>query len=179
MLYTYDPRANRWLAPLVMPVGFSGQAAGVSGGHVVFLDLNGSLTLDLETKVFSPLSLPEEVRACWSGITPVFEAARVVLIAPAGCGGHEASVSALDPHHGTWKTAILPPVPRPHVPAAAQKSGFGGRLVWTGDQIIAWGDSFAIGQDTSCSGAPRNMPCDPTGPPMQQTSDGFILRPPL
>jgi hypothetical protein len=140
---------------------------------------DGSLTLDLETKVFSPLSLPEEVRACWSGITPVFEAARVVLIAPAGCGGHEASVSALDPHHGTWKTAILPPVPRPHVPAAAQRSGFGGRLVWTGDQIVAWGDSFAIGEDTSCLGAPRNMPCDPVGPPMQQTSDGFILRPPL
>jgi hypothetical protein len=175
-LYAYDPPARRWRAPLVMPVAYTGSRVGVSGGRVIFLDQTGGHTLDVDAKVFSPVRLPEDIRDCWPAATLLFEAARLVVISPARCHGGTLAVSAFDPRHGTWKTASLPPVPRREPTAGV----FNGQLAWTGEHLIAWGDTYQyLGPDTSCLNPPNHMGCDPVGPSLVPSNEGYILRPSL
>lgn len=180
VMYAYDPFACRWRAPMVKPAVL-GQEAGMSGGRAIFLDADGGYTLDVDRGTFSRITLPEDLRRCWTGHhQKLFEPSRVVAVSPAFCHDGTIAVSAFEPSKNTWKTAVLPPVPPPTtIPNA--RGPFSGALVWTGEHLFAWGGTYVTADhwSTGCENPPPGMPCDPAGPPMQATNEGYIIKPAL
>lgn len=181
VMYVYDPFACRWRAPLVTPASL-GRDAGMSAGRAVFLSPGDSYMLDVDQGTFSRITPPEEIRGCWNDNQLMrFEPSRVIALAPALCNQGTLAVSAFDPGKNTWKTAVLPPVPIPAtIPGA--RGPFNGSLVWTGEHLVAWGGSYLTADhwSTGCENAPRGMACDPVGgPPMQESSEGYIIKPSL
>jgi hypothetical protein len=161
VLYAYDPSARRWLAPIVLPFQLWSEQ-GVSGGRVLFLDGEGGHVLDVDTRVISEMKVPPDLRTCWR--QRVFEPSRLVVVSHPSCHDGTAAVSAFEPTTNTWKTAVLPPLPRPAKILAA-KGAFGGQLAWTGEHLIAWGsayrtdDRYSRGCETltSCHGPPQGV----------------------
>jgi hypothetical protein len=179
-LYAYDPGENRWLPPLVMPFKVAPpqgwrEAIGVSGGKVVFLSPQNSAVLDVEERTFSPVTIPPDV-VCRSLDVGAFEPTRVILFS---CDKAKPAIASFDPRAGTWKRAVLPPVPRRHAPRGWQPGSFGGRLSWTGEHVIAWGGSYTGPGSLmrGCEHPPPGMGCDPLGPPTAHTNEGYILKP--
>ena len=179
VLYAYDPFACRWRAPMVKPASLGG-SAGMSGGRAVFVGPDGGDTLDVDRGTFARFTLPEDLRACRHNQQSQFEPSRVIVISPAICHQGTIAVSAFDPVKNTWKTAVLPPVPPPTTLPGA-RGPFSGTLVWTGEHLVAWGGAYETSDrgPTGCESPPPGMGCDPVGPPMHATNEGYIIRPSL
>jgi hypothetical protein len=182
VLYAYRPSTRVWLTPIAVPFQ-SWFQQGIAGGRVLFLDRDGGHVLDLETLVFTQFEIPPDLRRCWgTSQERVFEPSRLVFLAPPGCHDDTAAVAAFDPIKNTWKTAVLPPLPRPaKIPAA--RGSFGGWLTWTGEHLIAWGGGYRTDDNWNrgCEGArsPLMPACDPIGPSVTSSNEGFVIRPPL